>query len=174
MTRIEKVFIDIKDYLSGDRLLHTMRVVEKVETLSELYNLTAEDKQILVKAAELHDIGYSEKVIRTGFHPLDGYLYLKNKVDIHVAITVLLHSLSEELIKYQLEEVQAMFFKEYQVIKDIGSINQLYIDIISMADMIVDSHGSECTAEERYNDIVERYGKEDYRVRHSKIKIIKF
>src|SRR5262249_49857279 len=35
------------------------------------------DRDLLVAAAWLHDIGYSEAVRRTGFHPLDGAIYLR-------------------------------------------------------------------------------------------------
>jgi hypothetical protein len=36
-----------------------------------------EDQELLMTAAWLHDVGYSPDVAVTGFHPLDGALYLK-------------------------------------------------------------------------------------------------
>lgn len=157
------MYLEIKDYLKGDRLLHTMRVVEKTIRISDIYHLSREEQRFIVNAAEYHDIGYSEKIIKTGFHPLDGYLFLKDKVELSIAGAVLLHSLSEELVKYQSEEVQALFYKEYQFLQLNNGIIPFYIDILSMADMLINSKGIECTTVERYYDIVKRYGAEDYR-----------
>lgn len=37
----------------------------------------ADDRSILIAAAWLHDIGYAPGIQETGFHPLDGGLYLR-------------------------------------------------------------------------------------------------
>ena len=38
---------------------------------------TPREAQLLVGAATLHDIGYAPQIAHTGFHPLDGALYLR-------------------------------------------------------------------------------------------------
>jgi len=57
------------------RLRHTVGVASR----ARLAAATVEpvDADVLVAAAWLHDIGYSEKVRRSGFHPLDGARHLE-------------------------------------------------------------------------------------------------
>jgi hypothetical protein len=41
--------------------------------------LSRHDRRLLVAAATLHDIGYSPALVRTGFHPLDAGIYLREQ-----------------------------------------------------------------------------------------------
>jgi len=75
-------------HLTGDRLLHTAGVaaaagrlsgtltdaLEPARTTPALSGETPRDAegQLLVAAAWLHDIGYCDAAIDTGFHPIDG------------------------------------------------------------------------------------------------------
>ncbi|MDP9795255.1 putative nucleotidyltransferase with HDIG domain [Catenuloplanes nepalensis] len=54
----------------GNRWLHTAAVAARAEQLATV--VPAEDREILVASAWLHDIGYGELAHATGFHPLDG------------------------------------------------------------------------------------------------------
>jgi putative nucleotidyltransferase with HDIG domain len=58
--------------LSGlpDRWCHTMAVAARAAQLASTVAET--DRDVLVAAAWLHDIGYGEAAVDTGFHPLDG------------------------------------------------------------------------------------------------------
>src|SRR6185503_17372573 len=58
--------------LSGlpDRWSHTMAVAARAAQLAP--TVAGRDRDLLVAAAWLHDIGYSEAAAVTGFHPLDG------------------------------------------------------------------------------------------------------
>ena len=59
----------------GNRYRHVRRASEVAERdLAVLF--TAEDHRLLVAAAALHDIGYAPAIAHTGFHPVDGGLYL--------------------------------------------------------------------------------------------------
>jgi hypothetical protein len=65
-----------RDLLSDlpDRLRHTAAVAARAAELS--VTVAATDRDQLVAAAWLHDIGYSPDLHETGFHPLDGARYL--------------------------------------------------------------------------------------------------
>src|SRR6266508_2813515 len=62
--------------LSGlpSRWRHTVGVARCAEELAA--TLDADDGEQLVAAAWLHDIGYAEDLVDTGFHPLDGARFL--------------------------------------------------------------------------------------------------
>ena len=60
----------------GDRWLHTRAVAARASELSPA--VPDVDRDLLVTAAWLHDIGYAESVAATGFHPLDGARYLSS------------------------------------------------------------------------------------------------
>ena len=58
-----------------DRWLHTQAVARRAEELA--VTVDPSDRNVLVAAAWLHDIGYSPLAHATGFHPLDGARYLE-------------------------------------------------------------------------------------------------
>ncbi|MGW4371855.1 hypothetical protein ACWEKT_40195 [Nocardia takedensis] len=53
-----------------------LRHVEGVANRAIHAGPVVEDAPLLVAAAWLHDIGYSLKLVRTGFHPVDGAEFL--------------------------------------------------------------------------------------------------
>ena len=57
-----------------DRLTHVHSAARIAELSADALGL--DDPEALIAAAWLHDIGYVEALARTGFHPLDGALYL--------------------------------------------------------------------------------------------------
>jgi hypothetical protein len=59
----------------GTRLAHSARVAGQVERVRDL--LDGEWRSAIVDAAWLHDIGYSPRVQRTGFHALDAARWLR-------------------------------------------------------------------------------------------------
>lgn len=64
------------DLLAGDqaRWRHTIGVAGRAEELAT--TVPAADREALVAAAWLHDIGYSQALVVTGFHSVDGAAYL--------------------------------------------------------------------------------------------------
>lgn len=59
---------------SGNRWRHTTAVAERAAELG--VTVAGADRDLLVAAAWLHDIGYARPVVDTGFHPLDGARHL--------------------------------------------------------------------------------------------------
>jgi putative nucleotidyltransferase with HDIG domain len=58
-----------------DRWAHSAGVADRAEQLA--VTVAPTDQETLVAAAWLHDIGYSDRLHDTGFHPLDGATYLR-------------------------------------------------------------------------------------------------
>ena len=65
-----------KDLLAGNeaRWRHTIGVAARAGEIAR--TVPAGDRETLVAAAWLHDIGYATELVTTGFHPLDGAEYL--------------------------------------------------------------------------------------------------
>jgi putative nucleotidyltransferase with HDIG domain len=65
--------------LSGlpERLAHTVAVARHADDLAGV--VEPADRELLVAAAWLHDIGYSAPARESGFHPLDGARYLDRR-----------------------------------------------------------------------------------------------
>jgi putative nucleotidyltransferase with HDIG domain len=59
-----------------DRWRHTVGVAARAAEVAGTVPAYA-DRHLLVAAAWLHDIGYAQSLHQTGFHPLDGALYLQ-------------------------------------------------------------------------------------------------
>ncbi len=147
--------IDIRDYLEGDRLNHSIQCCSHLETVLGR-GLTIEEHQ----AVELHDIGYSPRCVSTGFHPLDGALYLAatSQFSDTQLYAILMHSDAEELVKYQSETTQALF---HDVLKTINKDNSI-LELVTLADGITDGKGKLVTPQERVADISKRYGEDNY------------
>ncbi|MGW1137906.1 HD domain-containing protein [Streptomyces zhihengii] len=60
----------------GNRWLHTQAVAARAVEASEA--LPENERDLLVAAAWLHDIGYAPELRDTGFHPLDGARHLES------------------------------------------------------------------------------------------------
>jgi len=61
----------------GTRLAHSARVARQVEHLGHLVERPWQSA--ITDAAWLHDLGYSRQIVRTGFHPLDGARWSRDR-----------------------------------------------------------------------------------------------
>jgi HD superfamily phosphodiesterase len=131
-----------------ERLEHTRGVAERATELS--VTLPAEQRDLLVAAAWLHDIGYGAEVRVTGFHPLDGADHLDRQgwprrlsglVAHHSGAAFLapLHGLAGELARYPDERSELA-------------------DALTYADQTVGPHGRRMTLDERMTDMLARHG----------------
>lgn len=72
------------------RWSHSKGVANKARTLA---GILGPDAELLEAAAVLHDVGYSPRIVDTGFHPLDGARFLRaENVDERVVRLVAHHS----------------------------------------------------------------------------------
>ncbi|QMU75513.1 HD domain-containing protein [Streptacidiphilus sp. PB12-B1b] len=58
----------------GNRWLHTQAVAARAAEISAA--VPVDDRELLVAAAWLHDLGYAPELRDTGFHPIDGARHL--------------------------------------------------------------------------------------------------
>jgi HD domain len=59
----------------GDRWAHVQGVVRQAQEVGAI--LPPEEREVLVAAAYLHDLGYAPALVQTGFHALDGARHLR-------------------------------------------------------------------------------------------------
>jgi hypothetical protein len=133
------------------RWAHVQGVGRRARQAATLFS--AEDQEVLVTAAILHDIGYAPHLAITGFHPLDGARFLAGAgatgrlcgLVAHHSCSYLeaeLRGLSAEL---------AMWADECTVLRD----------ALWWADMSTTPDGEPTDVRDRIEEIQKRYGPDD-------------
>jgi len=132
----------------GDRWLHVQAVAVAAREVSAAVDPAERD--LLVTAAWLHDIGYAPEIGDLQFHPVDGARYLESLHAPHRLCALVAHhscarieaeerGLSAELARWELETSAVM-------------------DALCMADMTTGPKGQRFTFDERVAEICSRYG----------------
>ncbi len=132
------------------RWRHVQAVAAKGELVAEALGT---ERELLVSAAWLHDIGYSSNVAQTGFHPLDGARFLRARsVDERVVRLVAHHSCAtvEAEERGFDDELRAEFPPED------GDL----ADGLWYCDMTTGPNGEAMSVGERLAEIRSRYGPE--------------
>jgi hypothetical protein len=134
----------------GDRWTHVQVVADEARRVATV--LPNEDRDVLVAAAYLHDIGYAPSLNRLGFHPVDGALFLRAHGQERLACLVAHHSGARfEAEERELEDELAAF-----PVED-GPV----MDALTFADMTTGPAGQPMTLDERISDIRRRYPPDD-------------
>jgi HD domain len=138
----------------GRRWAHVEGVAARAEELRPA--VPAEEGDLLVAAAWLHDIGYSPVLTETGFHPYDGAVYLESTGHRRLAELVAHHSgsrfvadhlgLGPQLARYPFTE-------------------DALTDALTYADQTVGADGERQTVQERLADTARRHGPDAPRTR---------
>ena len=133
---------------SHERWQHTSGVAARAAELAGAVD--AADRRLLLAAAWLHDIGYAPGVRRTGFHPLDGGLYLRDhKWDRRLTALVAHHSGARFVpVERGFADQMALFEFEEAPLSD----------ALCYADQTVGPHGKRMTIEYRINEAIARHG----------------
>jgi hypothetical protein len=132
----------------GQRWAHTIGVVKRAEDLAGIVPVA--DRELLLSAAWLHDIGYAPAVRMSGFHPLDGAMYLESQGwPDRLCGLVAYHSgaafAAEEL---GLREALARFEFEESTVSD----------ALTYADQTTGPAGQPVTVAERMSEMLARHG----------------
>jgi len=133
---------------SPERWAHTRGVAERAKEIEGAVDRA--DRRLLIAAAWLHEIGYAGPLRRTGFHPLDGGLYLReHKWDKRLVALVAHHSGARFVpVERGFADLMASFdFEETPV-----------SDALTYADQTVGPHGRRMTVEYRINEAITRHG----------------
>ncbi|MFT7840317.1 HD domain-containing protein [Saccharothrix sp. BKS2] len=132
----------------GDRWRHTRAVAARARELS--VTVPAEDRDLVVTAAWLHDAGYAPPIAVTGFHPLDGARHLARLGWPDRVCALVAHHSGARLVAGALglgEELDAYPCEEGPV-----------ADAVTYADQTVDSRGERVAVERRMADMLARHG----------------
>ena len=132
----------------GARWAHVQVVAEEAGRIAPAV-LPADEREILVAAAWLHDIGYAPALATTGLHPLDGARHLEALgVDRRLCCLVAHHSGAT------FEAAERGYTAELGAFeREDGPV----MDALSYADMTTGPAGQHLTFEARITEILERY-----------------
>jgi hypothetical protein len=144
-----------RDLLAGlpRRWQHTCAVADVAAALAARLN-SPRDREALVAAAWLHDTGYAEPLVVTGFHPLDGAYYLAaHRWPQRIAALVAHHSGARFVAAVNgLSDLLAEFPYEASRVSD----------ALTYADQKVGPDGERLTVDERFRDMLARHGPASY------------
>lgn len=153
----------LKKYINENsyRFKHIMGVVDEMKLLLRHFDIDNKTKNELINLAFLHDIGYSEQLTKTGFHPLDGALFCKEMgYSEDVVSAVMFHSGAYRDVEMNFPDIMGCYVNHSYRIKNKG---KLYIELITYCDLHRSPLGIKVNLDERLEDIYRRYG-EDHNV----------
>lgn len=140
----------------GDRWVHTIGVAQRVEELS--VTVASAEREMLIVAAWLHDVGYSPSLRVTGFHPLDGATYLHQQGWPHRVCALVAHHSGARFAARALGLDQALNRYPYEQ----SSVS----DALTLADQTTGPQGQRMSIDERMADMLIRHGDDSV---HAKI-----
>jgi putative nucleotidyltransferase with HDIG domain len=135
----------------GRRWQHVQAVAARAGQLVDA--VPAQDRDVLVASAWLHDIGYSPEIGHTRFHPLDGARYLRSE------------GWPEQIVNLVAHHSGARFEAEERGLSDelaeFPFADNSVLDALVCADLTTGPGGESLTYDERISEILNRYGQDD-------------
>jgi putative nucleotidyltransferase with HDIG domain len=133
----------------GNRWLHVQQVAEQAGRIVRAVPQT--DRDLLVAAGYLHDIGYAPQLAVTGFHPLDGARWIRSQgMPERLARLVAHHSCA--IYEAQVRGLDKTLLAEFE-----PEQSDTY-DALVFCDMTVGPSGELVSFDERIAEIFSRYG----------------
>ncbi|SIJ22307.1 metal dependent phosphohydrolase [Mycobacteroides abscessus subsp. abscessus] len=136
-------------YLEGSaqRCSHTRMVAIEARRLSAI--LVPGVADLIVAAAWLHDVGYSNSWQDTGFHPLDG-ARAAERLGFPLAVV--------ELVAHHTgARYEALERNLSEQLSSYSTPPQAWLSILNCADLTTGPHGAPVTAAERIDEVLQRY-----------------
>jgi putative nucleotidyltransferase with HDIG domain len=135
----------------GQRWQHVQAVAARAAGIARA--VAVQDRDTLIAAAWLHDIGYSSQINRTGFHPLDGARFLRQS------------GWSDEIVNLVAHHSGARFEAEQRgMTAELNSfpfVDSPLLDALVAADLTTGPQGQRLSYDERIGEILNRYPAED-------------
>jgi putative nucleotidyltransferase with HDIG domain len=131
----------------GRRWRHVQQVAARATALSPV--VPTPDRESLVAAAWLHDIGYSAEIGHTRFHPLDGARHLRAEGWPDLIVNLVAHHLGARFEAQ--ERGLAAELGEFPLIEGPTT------DALATADLTTGPDGQPLSFDERITDILTRY-----------------
>jgi HD domain-containing protein len=124
-----------------------------IRVAARLAPLAAENAELVVTPALLHDIGYAPAIAVTGFHPLDSARFLREEQQADDRLVRLVANHSVALLEAQERGLRAELEAEFPILED-----PLQVDALTYADMTTTPDGEPTTPAARIAEIISRYG----------------
>jgi HD superfamily phosphodiesterase len=132
---------------------HVCGVGVKAESVSNILSLEDDyDRDVLVAAGYVHDIGYAPGLQRTGLHQLDGARFIRVLGDHRLACLVAHHSEARFEVELRGHEEE---LSEYP-----REDTRVY-DALVYCDLTTGPDGQSMSFEDRIGEVYERYGQGD-------------
>jgi putative nucleotidyltransferase with HDIG domain len=132
-----------------DRWQHTMAVAARAEELTGA--VAPDDRQVLLAAAWLHDVGYSADIATTGFHPRDGARFLDREGWPPRLCALVAHHSGARFVARSLGlHLQMSTYRDER---------SPVTDALAYADQRVGARGEPLSIEERLADMLRRHGR---------------
>lgn len=131
----------------GRRWLHVQAVARRAAELSP--TVAADERDTLITAAWLHDIGYSPTIGHERFHPLDGALYLKADGWSETVVNLVAHHSGA---RFEAAE-RGLSGK----LAEFPFADSPLLDALVTADLTTGPAGERYTYDERISEILSRY-----------------
>ncbi|WP_156724721.1 HD domain-containing protein [Streptomyces apocyni] len=131
----------------GYRWLHTQAVAERAREAADA--VPGDERELLVAAAWLHDVGYAPELRETGFHPLDGARFLESRGASARLVRLVAHhsGATYEADQRGLAAELAVYERE----------DSPLLDALIYADMTTGPAGQRFNFDQRIDEILDRY-----------------
>lgn len=133
----------------GNRWLHVQQVARQARTVTKA--IPPADRDLLVAAAFLHDVGYAPSLAVTGFHPLDGARWVRGQGQSERLATLVAHH-SCAIYEARVRGLDDILLAEFE-----PEESSTY-DALVFCDMTTGPTGKSLSFEERVDEVSERYG----------------
>jgi putative nucleotidyltransferase with HDIG domain len=131
------------------RWAHSQGVATKAQSLA---GILGDDAELLWAAAMLHDIGYTPALATTGFHPLDGARYLRDRSATDERLVRLVASHSHALLEAEERGLRDELEAEFPLLDDAE-----LVDALVYCDMTTTPDGTSTAVDARLAEILTRY-----------------
>src|SRR5664280_2688919 len=131
----------------GNRWRHTQAVATRARSAGAA--VEPHDRDLLVSAGWLHDIGYSDSVADTGLHPLDGAEYLTRLGFARRLVALVAH---HSCARFEAAE-RGLTEPLETYVRETGPV----ADALIYADMTIGPTGETVSVADRLTEIFERY-----------------
>jgi putative nucleotidyltransferase with HDIG domain len=152
MSLVDQACSLARDCLASElprRWLHVRAVAAKAQRVALV--LDPPDREVLVAAAWLHDVGYASDIVASGFHPLDGARWLAER-GFHPRVTALVAHHSCAIIEADERGLADQLSREFPREQSPTA------DALWYCDMTTGPDGRDLQVQDRLAEAMSRYG----------------
>lgn len=129
------------------RWAHSQGVAARAKSLA---GQLAEDAELLEVAAWFHDVGYAPRIVSTGFHPLDGARYLRDRLQADDLLCRLVAHHTGAVIEAEERGI-------VELTDEFAPPPAVLLDALTYCDMTAGVDGKPVDVDDRLAEILDRY-----------------